>query len=273
MTRHGATRLRGTGAVVELGPWLGDVTIGILRGSDRNPAAADVVVDAYDLFVFDDIEVRTAGLPLEGRFGDGDDFLALYRARLGGRGNRVRTHQGDVLDATWDRAAPIEFLFVDVAKTWEIWNHLVTTFHAALDVGSVVVEQDWAHACTPWIHLWHHRWRSHFRELEQVPNAGSFAFELTRPLPGAALEPTSIDDYPDDEIEAAFDWAASLVDPDRRPNVRAALVQLHTLHGDLDVASRICVRELAASRIDSELVDVALPELADRLAADDRPGR
>jgi hypothetical protein len=266
VTRHAATRLHGTGAVVELGPWLGDITAGILNGTSRNPDAADVVVDSYDLFVFDDIEERTAGLPLEGRFHDGDDFLDLYRTRLGALSARVRPHQGDVLNATWDRDVPIEFLFVDVAKTWEIWNHLAATFLPALAVGSVVVEQDWAHACTPWIHLWHHRWRSHFAELEQVPNAGSFAFELTRPLPEAAFEPTSMDDYPDDEIDAAFDWAAALVDPERRPNVRAALVQLHTLHGDLDTASRTCVRELAASRIDSELVDVALPELAARLA-------
>lgn len=264
--RHCARSLLGTGAVVELGPWIGSITGGVLRGVRRNSRAAGVTVDTYDLFVFEDVEERTVGLPIDGQLHDGDGFLDLYLQRLGPDRRRVRAHAGDVTDSTWDPDRPIEFLFDDVAKTWEIWNHVVSTFHRALTPGAVVVEQDWAHACTPWIHLWHHRWRSHFAELEQVPNAGSFAFELTRPLPEAAFEPTSMDDYPDDEIDAAFDWAAALVDPERRPNVRAALVQLHTLHGDLDTASRTCVRELAASRIDSELVDVALPELAARLA-------
>ncbi len=205
---------------------------------------------------------------------DGEDFLDLYLDRLGDLAATVEPHPGDVLDARWSSDSPIEFLFDDVAKTWEIWNHVVDTFHRRLLVGGTVVEQDWAHACTPWIHLWHHRWRDHLTPIGQVPNAGSVAFRLDRELPEDAFEPTSMHDSPDDEVEAAFDWAAALVDPERRPNVRAALVQLHTLHGDLDTASRICVRELAESRISSELVDVALPVLADRLAVEaGRPGQ
>ena len=268
VTRHAAEELRGTGAVVELGPWLGGITLGLLEGTSRNPLVAESVIESYDLFVFDDVERRTVGLPLEGRLHDGGDFLDLYLRRLGDGARRVRAHRGDVLESSWDPERPIEFIFVDVAKSWEIWNHVVATFYPALQVGSIVVEQDWAHACTPWIHLWHHRWRDHFRPRGQVPNAGSFAFELSRALPDAAFEPTDMTAHSDDEIAAAFEWAASTVDPERQPNIRAALVQLHTLHGDLDVASRICVQELASSRIPSELVEVALPELALRLAQD-----
>ena len=264
--RHCATGLEGTGAIVELGPWLGGVTAGILRGTERNPRAMSATVDAYDLFVFDDIEQRTAGLPLAGHLRDQQSFLELYRERLGPGSVRVRTHAGDVTAADWDRHRDIEFVFNDVAKTWEIWNHVVATFYPALRVGSTVVEQDWAHACTPWIHLWHHRWRAALEPVEQIPLSGSYVFRVAERLPSEAFEPTAFADYDQAEIDAAFEWATALVDPERRPNVRGALVQLYALHGDLDVASRICVREVAASRIPSELIDVALPELAARLA-------
>jgi hypothetical protein len=266
VTRHMATRYRGAGAIVELGPWLGDITIGMLRGLDRTPHAPTSSIESYDLFVFDDIEQRTVGLPLEGRLRDGDSFLDLYLARLGDDAVRVRPHVGDIMEKSWPREQPIEFLFNDVAKTWEIWNHLKATFYAALQPDATVVEQDWAHACTPWLHLWHHRYRRHFEVLGQVPNAGSVAFRLVSTLPDEAFGADGLDDYDESEIAAAFDWAATLVDPTRAPNVRAAYVQLYTLHGDLDRASRLCVGELAASRIDSELVSIALPVLAERLA-------
>ena len=205
---------------------------------------------------------------------DGESFLNLYLDRLGPHASRVTPHAGDVMEKSWPDERRIEFLFNDVAKTWEIWNHLKSTFYSALGPGATVVEQDWAHACTPWLHLWHHRHRDHFEVLGQVPNAGSVAFRLVSPLPSTAFAADQLDDYENSEVVAAFDWAATLVDPSRMPNVRAAYVQLYTLHGDLDRASRLCVGELAASRIDSELVNIALPVLAERLtAASDRAGR
>jgi hypothetical protein len=265
VTRHMATCYTGTGAVVELGPWLGDITIGMLRGLEKNPRGSTATIDAYDLFVFDDIEQRTIDLPLEGRFRDGDSFLPLYVSRLGDAATRVTPHQGDIIEQAWPADRPIEFLFNDVAKTWEIWNHLKSTFYRSLSTGGTVVEQDWAHACTPWIHLWHHRYRKHFEPQQQVPNAGSVPFRLTTPLPTAAFEPDQLDDYTDAEVTAAFDWAAPLVDRRRQPNVRGAYVHVYTLHGDLDRASQLCVGELAGTAIDNELAEIALPVLAERL--------
>ena len=267
VTRHLATAYSGEGALVELGPWLGDITLGMLRGLEDNPKAPNATIDVYDLFVFEDIEQRTAGLPLEGRFHEGESFLPIYLERLGAGRGRVRAHEGDVLEHTWPTDRPIEFLFNDVAKTWEIWNHLTTTFYRSLPVGATVVEQDWAHACTPWVHLWHHRNREHFETLGQIPISGSVAFRVRSPLPPAAFEPEALGNYTEDQVDDAFDWATTLVDSERQPNVRAAYVQLYTLHGDLDRASRLCVGELAASRISSELHDIALPVLAERLAA------
>ena len=199
----------------------------MLRGLDRNPAGRTATIDSYDLFVFEDIEERAAGMPLDGRMHDGDSFLALYLDRLGSGASRVTPHVGDVVEQSWPEDRRIEFLFNDVAKTWEIWNHLKSTFYSALDPGATVVEQDWAHACTPWLHLWHHRHRDHFEVLGQVPNAGSVAFRLVSPLPSTAFAADRAGRLRDPEVVAAFDWAATLVDPsrdaERQSRLRAAL--------------------------------------------------
>ena len=128
-----------------------------------------------------------------------------------------------------------------------------------------MVEQDWAHACTPWLHLWHHRYREHFEARDQVPHSGSVPFLLLTPLPQSAFEADQLSDYSQDEVTEAFAWAAALVDSARERNVRGAYVHLYTLHGDLDRASRLCIEELVGVPYDNELVQVALPELAIRL--------
>lgn len=265
VTRYMATEFTGSGAVVELGPFLGDITIGILKGLRQNSTVHSATIDSYDLFVFEDIEDRTAELPLSGRFHNGESFLPLYKSRLGRDRGLVTAHQGDVSDESWDAGRPIEFLFNDVAKTWDIWNHLKSTFYRSLQVAGTVVEQDWAHACTPWLHLWHHRYRKHFEVLAQVPHSGSVPFRLLSPLPQSAFEADQLSDYSQDEVTEAFAWAAALVDSARERNVRGAYVHLYTLHGDLDRASRLCIEELVGVPYDNELVQVALPELAIRL--------
>jgi hypothetical protein len=176
-------------------------------------------------------------------------------------------HPGDILDQGWPDHSPIAFLFNDLSKTWEIWDHVKATFVRHLRPGATVVEQDWAHACTPWIHIWHHRYRHHFETLGQIPASCGVAFRLTSPLPAEAFDPLRLDAYPDDEVEAAFDWAAELIDEVRRAHVRGAYVHLYSLHGDLDRAAEVCVREMATGPIEGELLNTALPELARRLDA------
>lgn len=272
VTRYMTKQYSGRGAAVELGPWLGDITCGMVRGIENNRNARAATIDSFDLFTFEDIEMRSAGLPMEGRLRDGEDFLDLYLHRLGDGARRVSPHKGDITHESWPQDRPIEFLFNDLAKTWGIWNHLKESFYRELCPGSTVIEQDWVHACTPWVHLWHYRYREHFEPLGHIPHSGSFGFRLTEKLPAAALEPDQLADYSEAVVESTFDWATAMVDPARRSDVRAAMVHLYTLHGDLSLASRLCVQELSTCRLDSELVSIAVPALAERLLVEGEVG-
>ena len=93
-------------------------------------------------------------------------------------------------------------------------------------------------------------------------------FRLTAPLPGEAFAHNAISDY--SEIDAAFDWAASLVNAQRRADVQGARVMLHALHGDLDPAVEKLF-EAGCLGPTGDLATIAFPEVARRVL--DRDGR
>ncbi|MCU1369899.1 MAG: glycosyltransferase [Ilumatobacteraceae bacterium] len=265
LTRELATR-PATGAVVELGPWLGASSSAIARGLER--AGRNDGFDTYDTFVFEDIEERTAGTPLEGRFHDGTSFRSLVEGRLGRHGERVRVHEGDVCGVEWT-GGPIQLLFVDIAKTWDTWRAVRETFVAHVAVGGLVVQQDWAHANTPWLILWHHRWRRHFEPLGVVNHSPTVAFELRSPLPPEAIGADVLTDYRAQDVAAAFRWAETLVHPKMIANVVGAEIMLHALHGQLDDGVAALLAAARRDLVSGELASVAAPELARRIAIRD----
>jgi len=261
-----ARERQGTGAVVELGTWLGATTRAMVCGVGAVPEGQAPVVFGYDAFVAIDLEARMAGTPLTGLCRDGTSFRPIFDRRIGRWADRIQVRQGDVLAARWDDG-PIELLFVDLAKTWAIWRHVRAAFLPHLVVGGVLVEQDWAHANTPWLHLWHHRWRDHFEPLGNIIHSSSVPFRLVRPLPPEALAPDELADYDAAEVLAAFAWSADLVRPDKRANVAGAQVMLHALHGDHADGVAAALAAAADGQLGDELVSIALPELARRIVA------
>lgn len=256
-------RAPGSGAVVELGPWLGAVSQAIARGLER--AGRTDGFDTYDTFTFTDIEQRTAGTPLADRFSDGSSFRPLFDRRMAAHPGVARVHQGDITAARWP-GGPIGLLFVDLAKTWDVWSHVRSEFVRAVPVDGVIVQQDWAHVNTPWLHLWHHRWRSHLVPLPPINHSTAVAFEVTSALPDDAFRADQLASYPPDEVRRAFAWSQGLVHPKWRSNVAGAEVMLHALHGEHADAIEAMMRAAAHLPVDEELASVAIPELARRMA-------
>lgn len=209
-TRWVRREFTGSGAIVELGALIGSSSAAIARGLGGKTA---------DLTVYDGFDWRFVDPPgLLAHYKDqGLGLREVYDRRTGSPAGTVIA--GDILEQAWP-GRPIEFLYVDLAKTEDIWHHLLASFVPALMVGGVMVQQDWAHAMTPWLHLWHHRWRDHFDELGHVPHGGTLAFRLTRPLPAEAFAATRIADHQD--VDGPFDWAVALVRGEMRAEVEGA---------------------------------------------------
>ncbi|HSM51248.1 MAG TPA: hypothetical protein VLA75_07605 [Thermoanaerobaculia bacterium] len=234
---HAKHDFRGGGAVVDLGCWLGSSTLPLAAGlaENRHPAAAGARVHAYDLFRWEEwMEDSLAGTADAGTIAPGASFLPLFERRLGAHRDRVEIVAGDLTELGWERGGPIAFLFNDAAKSWALANALLRSFYPALTPGSsLLVEQDFAHFFTPWVHLIHWRLREAFEPVVHVPFSGSMVFRVRRQV----AHPTGsrdlgFADFGEEEIEAAFARSLALVEPPMRPNVWAARVMLEVHRGD-----------------------------------------
>ncbi len=249
-------RSRPHGAVVELGPWFGGITQAIVSELEE-----EQVVHVYDWFRFAAGEGGRAGTAEDH---DGDSYRSTFEERIGPDGMRhVVVHEGDLQEFGWDDG-PIGFLYIDAAKDRNAWGHIKRTWLAAVPVGGIVVQQDWAHAWTHWLHAWHYMWHDHFDVIGHVPFAGTVGFRLTRPLPPEAF--TSHDAGPAE----AFDWAGSLVDDTMRPNLEGARVFAALETDNMPTILRSLAQAIAGCPSTGELSNMAAPAInryLDRIGA------
>ena len=182
----------GDGQVVDLGPLAGGSTHALCSGLAANPAARGrSQVHSYDLWrFFPGWENFFPGAKLR----PGDDLLPLFRRNLEAFAGMVVARQGGLVRQRWD-GRPIEILFIDVAKTHELWRHVLREFLSCCLPGSLVVHQDWVSAECPWLHLGMARLAGYFAPVDS-PNAGTVAFRLERALPADALEAVDLDVNP-----------------------------------------------------------------------------
>jgi hypothetical protein len=236
----------GAGAIVDLGCWLGSLTIPLLAGLEKNPASAmgEADIHAYDLFrwadwmkpwqTFHGGEVLKAGETILPEF--------IRQVEPHDRQKRLLIHAGDLQRLGWS-GRPIEMLVVDVMKSWDLANCVARDFYPSLIPGlSYVFHQDYCHYYTPWIHLMQYRLRDHFERVAGPPDSSTEVFRHTRPFTAESLRRSlSFADFSPAEIEAAFEYSLSQLDggPEwRRQAVKAAEVMVSVHQNDFARARR-----------------------------------
>ena len=108
---------RGDGAIVDLGCMTGSSTLALAQGLAANEGLlARPRVHAYDLFL--KYWAPQEGEPLRG-VAVGESFLAEFLKHVAPVRRLVEVHEGDLRDTRW-LGGPIEYLFVDAMKSWEL---------------------------------------------------------------------------------------------------------------------------------------------------------
>ena len=142
----------GEGAIVDAGSFLGGSTAALLAGvRDRPERWSGPPVASYDLFQVDEYMVPKF-------FADdrsaqpGDSFRARFDAHVARFGDVPHVvHEGDITKLGWS-GGPIDVLFLDILKSWEINDAVLRDFFPSLVPGrSVIVHQDYGWGDTPWI--------------------------------------------------------------------------------------------------------------------------
>ncbi|HIK18853.1 MAG TPA: glycosyltransferase family 4 protein [Leptolyngbyaceae cyanobacterium M33_DOE_097] len=239
----------GKGEIVDLGCWLGSSTIPLAIGLRNNAIVTNQSkrIHAYDIFIWDSfyMDNMVVGTALEGKYQRGDSFVDEYIKRIQPWEGSIRVYPGDLTEIGWGKQ-PIEFLFVDAMKSWDLANSILKNFFPYLIPElSLVVHQDFGHFYTTWIHLLMYRFREYLIPIEHPYTYSSRAFLYTKPIPLDLLHQTySFADFSIEEVEAAFNYSLSIMSEKIRPNVAAAKVMYFIQTGNVERAKS----ELAEAR-------------------------
>ena len=179
----------GAGAIVDAGCYLGGSTLGFATGLARrensNTALKRLpVIYSYDIFLSSEHDPNPQ-LENLGIF-PGDSFYNLFLKKTEPYGKYIQSFQGDICQQIWNKQ-PIEILFIDVAKSWNVNQHLASEFFPALTPGaSIVVQQDFNHEWAPWIAVAMEYYSEYFTTL--CNEGPSKIFLLQKAIPKKVLQ-------------------------------------------------------------------------------------
>ncbi len=180
------------GCIVDAGAFLGGSTLALASGVARNAATA--TIHSYDMFVAPN-DIYCLDLIGHGRRA-GDSVLDLAQANVGAHSNLVRFHAGDFAEQA-PPSEPIDILFIDIAKSWQLNDVVVRDYFPRLVPGhSLVIQQDTHDQSCPWANLTMEFFADHFEYL--VDDTASRLFLATSPIPPHKLA-TPLQELPVEE--------------------------------------------------------------------------
>jgi hypothetical protein len=217
------------GAIVDLGCWLGSTSIALAQGIlSHGPKVNNRKEKVFGFDMFQWETWMPAHIPYC-LYQAGDSFLPEARRVVREHGGgRIELIQADLGHYKWD-GGPIKILLVDALKNENLAIQIPRNFFPSLIPGGLLIQQDFKHYYTSWIHVLQYRLRQYFRFYRSVP-WGTAAFEVVAPIPREAIHrATEFTMVPDDETDSSFRYSLDLVGPDERANIAAAHV-MHYVH-------------------------------------------
>lgn len=177
----------GEGAIVDAGSFLGGSTAALLAGvRDRSEPWDGPPVASYDLFQVDEYMVPKF-FAEDREVQLGDSFRPRFDAHVARFDAPHVVHEGDITKLGWS-GGPIDVLFLDILKSWEINDAVLRDFFPSLVPGrSVVVHQDYGWGDTPWIPVTVELMRDSLVLLDWM-EWGTHVFLVTDELPAELLE-------------------------------------------------------------------------------------
>jgi hypothetical protein len=212
-------------AIVDGGCFLGGSTAALLAGlRDRSDQRAGPPLHSYDLF-------RVEAYTIEKFFHDdpkvrvGDSFRSRFDANVAGFDLPHVVHEGDITKSGWG-GGPIDVLFLDVLKTWEVNDAVLRDFFPSLRPGrSVIVHQDYGSGWSPWIPITVELMRDSLRLVDGI-EWGSHVFFVEQEIPAALMQRgvSSLDletkfGLIDQAIARSEGWVRGMIELGRTPLV------------------------------------------------------
>jgi hypothetical protein len=212
----------GEGKIVELGCWLGAVTLALARGVAENPQTRSKrPIEAFDRFRWEAWMTPIAERLGCSRVPDDETFLEHTKKIVKRYEHLIRFHEKDLLvpERFRDR---IEFLFVDAMKSWKLANAIVQTYFPRLIAGrALIVQQDFAYfapvVATNHILMW--LVREQAVPVYHVPGSSSVVFFVRRPFNRGELPKLIQEAVTIEMAEQAWEYSFGIVHGESRRDV------------------------------------------------------
>jgi tetratricopeptide (TPR) repeat protein len=196
-----AEAYEGWGSIIDLGPWLGSSSAALADGLRR--AGRSGAVHAFDLFQWSRGYMEG---PAPENLPEGADFQFLFQRHTAPFAAWINAEKQDLMHYHWG-GGPIEILFVDAAKSWELTNQILRGFGSALVPNkSRVVLQDYRFWYAYWLPLIFDGRLDVWEETESVEYGTTVSFRPLKPLFGSCgvTLPYSDEGFPIDSARAIF---------------------------------------------------------------------
>lgn len=169
------------GAIVDLGPFYGLSTYAFASGIANNKKKKSFDLKSrkhiytYDLYLSSGFDWFIEECPKTGSIFM--DFYEIVRDYI----DMIHISPGDFMNMTW-REHPVEVLFVDIAKTFELNDHVIQNFFPNLIIGSTLIQQDYVYFSEYWVQLTMEIFKEYF-ELQEFIMGASAVYKVTKPIP------------------------------------------------------------------------------------------
>jgi hypothetical protein len=258
-------RYTGQGEIVDGGPLLGGSTIAMAEGLRLNAAVQDKArrIHSYDLFQYSAPFMKRlfkrGPVPIEG-----ESLLPRFQANIKPWASSVCVYPGDILSYQWS-GEPIEILFIDVAKTWDIQRHILREFFTHLIPGvSVVVQQDYFFVSCYWIHLIMESLSDYFRPAH-VTDGPTLGFEMIAPVPNDLLAVDYERALSKQDAVALMDRSIARFEGLKRLVVTTAKVSLLLAYHDIDGAEDVLAQIQRAPEYGDATLQIDVNKASDKI--------
>lgn len=229
----GAEWASGWGALVDIGSFVGGPVARMAEGA--RGAGKTLRFHAFDRFAVSEAHkaqfLYSKGVPPF----EGEDARGVVTDLLAPWGDAITLHAGELKDATWDREAAIEVLYIDATKSTVTTDAIARVFYPALRPGSVVVQRGALHWREPWVAVHMARLGAVFEPIGHATD-DALIFGCVEVPEAATLDAARLDGITDEdmfrtlldmrEVFARFGTEDRLVDlidaVERSPGKRAA---------------------------------------------------
>lgn len=175
---------KGRGGIIDAGPLLGASTfafgLGLTHNGIAHPQEREASIYSYDLWIADDYYKGFMGAERRPKT---PSLLHEFNKINRDFADFIVPHQGDFRSWSWSEA-PIEILFMDLAKTWELNGHYVRTMLPHLIEDAALIQQDYVHFNEYWIHITMEYFVDHFEFVDAIYGATAY-FRVKTPLTAA----------------------------------------------------------------------------------------